>query len=146
MPTDPTGILKATEEKIRKMSELENAVTNAAVRQKIGKIREAAQEILKNLERHPEDIPAARRFLNYYFETTLKIIYKYVEFASIREPSDALQRTMARMESALDPVERVFRKELAHLTENDVIDMEAELDVLQKTIQMDALSEDTHAQ
>lgn len=143
--SSPEKILMAVRAKIRRLEELEETARNTRAHPKIENIRLLAQQILKNLEQHPEDIPPARGFLNYYFETALKIIEKYVEFSAFRDPPDFVRQTMARTETTLDLVVRAFSRELAHLAENDVIDLEAELDVLQKMVQMDGMSEDLHA-
>ncbi len=140
----PEEFVQAVEERVESLRKLEPQIPDPGMQGKVKRIRGVAQEILEDLKRHPEDVPHARRFFNYYFDTTLKILEKYIEFANFRGRSDAMERSMQRVENLLDLVEKAFLKELAHLTENDVIDLEAEIDVFRKTARIEGIGEDFH--
>ena len=47
--------------------------------------------------------------------------------------------TLARAETSLDAIQRAFDKQLAGLLEHEVIDLDSEVALLEKTVQMDDL-------
>jgi hypothetical protein len=141
LPGRPTAeALAETVSRLRdqssRMADQRRLLTHEGISSRLGAIGTLLDAIGDDLERHPEDLRAARRFLEYYPETTLRIVDRYIELSRHQSRSADLERTLAKVESILEMVEHAFRKELAHLLEDDVLDLDAEIDVLEKSISL----------
>ncbi|WP_252891245.1 5-bromo-4-chloroindolyl phosphate hydrolysis family protein [Thermoclostridium stercorarium] len=87
----------------------------------------------------PRDIKESRRFLLYYLDTTERIVSKYYELSNTSYLSDEAKKTLKDVESTLVLIKDSFRNHLKKLTENDVLDLEAEIRVLQNTIKREGI-------
>ena len=119
-----------------------NEIDNPVIRQKIEDISKIVKDILDDLKTDPKDLKAARRFFTYYLDTTIKIIKQYIDLSHQTDFSDDVKKTLKRVEDLLDTIKKAFEKQLAKLLENDVINLDTELSVLEKTIKMEGLNND----
>ena len=53
-----------------------------------------------------------------------------------------MQATLDRAIASLDSVERAFERELVNLVQTDVIDLDSEVALLERTVEMESLFED----
>lgn len=126
------------------------AVLNAAVG-KIGdqKVRATGQaicdlvaRILSDIRQDPKDLRPARKFLNYYLDSTVKVVEQYVHLSSRGTRSADVRQTLERVEQSLETIRSAYQKQLDQLLQNDVMDLDAELKVLEKAIEMEGLGGD----
>ena len=112
---------------------------NHNVRIEILEICTVANDIFDNFVKDPKDIKASRRFLIYYLDTTERIVAKYYELSRSTYLSDEAKKTLKNVENTLVLIKDSFRSHLKKLTENDVMDLEAEVKVLQNTIKREGI-------
>lgn len=127
-----------------KLAELKRAVyaiTDTTVRAKGEEIVHVTDRILKDIEQDPKDLRQARQFLNYYLDTTIKIVSRYVSLSRESVLSAEARETLAKVESSLETIRRAFEKQLAKLMEDDVMDLDTEIEVLERTIKMEGLGD-----
>ncbi|HIV91238.1 MAG TPA: 5-bromo-4-chloroindolyl phosphate hydrolysis family protein [Candidatus Eisenbergiella stercoravium] len=122
-----------------------------SIRRSMGRIRDrqlrqqtegmcrAAGNILAYLEKHPEKIPAARRFIDYYQETASTLLARYVELESAGLSESQTQVLTESMKRAAAALTDAFQKQLGKMVENEVTDMEADVDVLEQMMRMEGL-------
>ena len=75
----------------------------------------------------------------YYLETTERIVAKYYELSKATYLSDEAKKTLKNVESTLVLIKDSFRNHLKKLTENDILDLEAEVKVLQNAIKREGI-------
>ncbi len=104
-------------------------------------IRKSAEElytegnnILQYLRDNPGKISKARRFLNYYLETAKEIIVKYAKFEKTDIKTEELAALFEKTEKALDILKSAFRKQFVKLASNEIMDIEQDIDLLEKTL------------
>lgn len=131
-------ILKEGEKKIAAMKKAAQAITDQAVKDKINNISNVTDNIFKNIEQDPKDIKKCRQFLNYYLDATIKIIKQYV-FLSEKNPDTDNSHTLRKVEDVMGRIESAFEKQLNKLYDDDYMDLDAEISVLDKTIEMEGL-------
>lgn len=91
------------------------------------------EKIMDYLQRNPEKISKARRFFNYYLKTARDILEKYYEFERTDIPAAEVAELEKRTGSALVTLQESFRKQYVRLVKNEMLDIEADIDLLEKT-------------
>ncbi len=115
-------------------------ITKVDARRKVDAIVSLVGQIIDQVKKDPKDYRAARQFFSYYLEATVKVVHFYVELTA-RPVLDAEAKTsIENVENELDTVRRAFEKQLKVLDENDVLDLDTELTVLKRTIELEGLS------
>ena len=116
-------------------------ITKTEVRRKVEAIAETAYRIVDDVKNDPKDLRAARQFFGYYLGAAVKVVNSYVELTGRPNLDDEAKAACARVESELGTIQAAFEKQFQMLQENNVIDLDVELSVLKKTIQMEGLGE-----
>lgn len=138
----PDDTLEEGRMKLREMRSYTSKIRDYKVRKKANGVYKAARDIFENFKHDPRDIKRARQFLNYYFDSAITILKKYIELKDKKIDSPELEDTLSKVESTLDTVKTAFEKQLAKLQENDVMDLDIEIEVLKKTLQAEGLGKD----
>jgi len=135
--------LDEARKKIEAIGEAARSILNQDVRRKAEAVRSQASLVLEEITRDPRDIKAARQFLSYYLDATLKIVRQYAALSGRnRAKGPEIDALLAKAEGMRGTFERAFGKQRALLLENDAMNLEAELTVLDKTMKMQGLADD----
>lgn len=119
--------LKASTDKIR----------DPGIKEKATGICRLTEKILESIRKDPKDLKPARSFLGYYLDTAMKILKQYNELEGQSVKSTEMTEVIGRLEGTLGTLETAFEKQLEKLMENDVMDLDTELTVLERTIEME---------
>lgn len=117
-------------------------ISDIKVRKEADDICDITEKILKDIRQDPKDLRPARQFLNYYLDATVKILRRYVDISSRGLSGGEIDATLKRVEDSLSTIHKAFQKQLAKLMEDDVMDLDTELEVLDRTIRMEGLGDD----
>ncbi len=109
--------------------------------EKVAGLCETVGEILAEIRRDPDDLKRARQFLSYYLDSTITILEKYEKLTANAVRDEKIETSIARVEAMLDTIGMAFEKQLANLLSNDVMDLDAELALLENTIHMEGLGD-----
>ena len=74
-------------------------------------------------------------------DSTITILEKYEKLTANPVRDDKIKTSIARVEAMLDTIDKAFEKQLANLLSNDVMDLDAELALLESTINMEGLGD-----
>lgn len=91
------------------------------------------EKIMEYLKRNPHKITKARRFFGYYLDTARDILSKYHEFEITGIQSQEVDNIEVKTSGALLTLQDAFKKQYIQLANNELIDIEADIDLLQKT-------------
>lgn len=130
--------IKQGAKKIRAMQKHAEKIDKESVRATITRICSLADSIFKDFKSDPKDMKAARQFLNYYLDSTLKITGQYANL-SRKNTGAENSETLKKAEEVLGTIEKGFEKQLSKLYDDDFIDLDAEISVLDKTMKMEGL-------
>ncbi len=128
----------------RKLAELKHAaerVNDERVRAQAHAVCDSVARILSDIREDPKDLRPARKFLDYYLDATIKVVDRYVALSAKNVTNDEMQALLTRAEDSLDTIKSAYDKQLEQLLENDVMDLDTELEVLERTIKMEGLGE-----
>jgi len=135
----PRDITKVVEEGVAKLKNIRNntrKIGNNIVAEKIIEICRVGLDIFENIKTHPEDLQRAKPFINYYLDATDKIVSRYVEL-SRNSNSPEIRESLDRVEAMLDQIQETYKKQLRYLLEDDVLDLNTEITVLERTMKLE---------
>jgi len=127
------GVKKLTA--IRNMTRM---IPNNEAAKKIQEICKTGMEIFDYIKKNPGNLKKAKMFINYYLDTTEKIIIQYAELAKRSDLTDDMKKTLADVEATLDSMRVTYKKQLTSLFEDDILDLNTEISVLKKTIKLES--------
>jgi 5-bromo-4-chloroindolyl phosphate hydrolysis protein len=126
-------------QKVKILEQYAKQITNSHVKAKLYQIIEIIKKIFENFKKDPKDIRYARQFLSYYMDTSIKIVRKYIDLSSQNLSSPDIQRILLKAENMLDSIEKAFEKQQAKLLRDDVMDLDVEIETLEKTFSAEDL-------
>lgn len=128
---------KAVKDGMEKLKNLRNntrMIPNNDVASKIQDICKTGAEIFDYLGKNPGDISKARQFINYYLDATEKIVNQYIELSARKDRNSEIEASLRKVESMLDSIKETYTKQLHNLLEDDLLDLNTEISVLEKTM------------
>ncbi len=131
--------MKEGGEKIGVLIDCAKNINNPLVREKIGRIVDIIKRIFTNFEKDPKDIKQAKQFLSYYLDTSIKIVKKYRDLSAQNVRSPEIAATLSKAELMLDSIEKAFEKQHARLLRDDAMDLDTEIETLEKTFNAEDL-------
>ena len=96
---------------------------------------------MDDLLKHPEKLKQIRQFLNYYLPTTIKLMEQYVTLQNQSVKTENITEGMQKIEDLLDKVIVAFQRQLDALFESDVVDITADIRVMEQMMASEGLTE-----
>lgn len=124
---------------LRQIREVNDAIENLEMSRKIDRIGEITERILEFQKEHPDKAGGLRKFLNYYLPTTLKILNSYAELEKQGVEGENIAATKQRIENMMDMVVEGFERQLDKLFAGDMLDIAADITVMEQMMQGDGL-------
>lgn len=121
-------------EKLKKLRSNTRMIADNLVAGKVQDICKTGAEIFEYLAKNPGDIPKARQFINYYLDATEKIVNQYVELSARKDKTKEIGDSLKRVETMLDSIQETYSRQLHNLLEDDLLDLNTEISVLEKTM------------
>lgn len=118
----------------------ENQIKNEKIKNQIHDISLIIDKIIKDIEKDPKDIKIARQYLNYYLESTTHIIEKYINLYNSQSKSTQVNKTLQKVESLLTVLKSAYETLFEKLLNDDLLNLDTELEVLEKTIKSEGMS------
>jgi 5-bromo-4-chloroindolyl phosphate hydrolysis protein len=131
--------MKEGGEKVKALIDCANDIKDPAIRAKIARIIDVIKRIFANFEKDPKDIKQAKQFLAYYLDTSIKIVRKYRDLSAQNVRSPEIAATLTKAELMLDSIEKAFEKQHARLLRDDAMDLDTEIQTLEKTFNAEDL-------
>ena len=100
-----------------------------------------AGSILKYLTDNPEKIPAARRYIDYYQETAANVLEHYAELKSTGLATAETEKVLKSTRESISTLKAAFDLQFEKLMQNELMDMEADLNLLKQTLRSEGYKE-----
>ncbi len=130
-------------EAIRNIRKLNEAIPDARVSAALNEIEAVTGKIFKQLERNRDQIRQCRQFLNYYLPTTIKLLEQYVKLQNQGLRAGNIDEAMGKIEDMLSTIQTAFRKQLDSLFASDVVDITADITVMEQMLKSQGLTDET---
>ena len=127
---------------ILELRALNDTIVDIAISDKIDRIEELTAKIFRIVEDDPSKLPQIRRFMNYYLPTTLKLLHSYALLEKQGIKGENITSAKENISRILDTLATGYEQQLDQLFRADVIDIAADINVLENLMQQDGLTDD----
>ena len=129
-------------ESIKKIRLLNSKIPDAKISSLLRELEDTTRKIFAQLESDKSQVKQCRQFLNYYLPTTIHLLERYVELQDQGAGTGSVREAMRRIEQTLSTVNSAFRRQLDSLFEKDVVDITAEITVMEQLLKSQGLTGD----
>ena len=112
-------------------------IKDSVILQEAEKLNQISAEMITYLENHPDKIVYARQFIDYYQGTESKILARYAELENTGLQTKDILKLKENTTEALHTLHQAFEQQFQKLVQNEMIDMEAEIRLLEQTVKME---------
>jgi hypothetical protein len=132
------AVLEALEEargKVRAIEAEARGLHSRELKERLARITQSANGVLRQIEQDPRDIRRARRFLVTYLDGTRDVVTGYR-----RQQQDLTDTPLAEnFRHVLETVEKVFAEQGDILKRNESLDLEVQIDVLKTQLEREGV-------
>lgn len=125
---------------------LEAAKVNISDRElstQLRRLQQTAKNLLSHLEKNPERIALAYKFIDYYQDRAVKIVKQYQELEETHLSTDKIQDLKARMKQTLAALDDAYRDQFEHILNDQIISADAELKVMEQQLNAEGIKTKT---
>ncbi len=136
----PREDLSQTDATLKHIRDLNDAIANREISDKIDHIEVLTAKIFRLLEDRPEKAGELRSFMNYYLPQTLKILENYAKLEAQGIEGDNIAEAKQKIEGMMDKLVDGYETQLDKLFADDVLDISADLKVMETMLAKDGLT------
>ncbi|MBR5913500.1 MAG: 5-bromo-4-chloroindolyl phosphate hydrolysis family protein [Selenomonadaceae bacterium] len=118
------------------IEESRKKISDRELSSQIEKMQRVAGNLISNLEKHPERISLAYKFIDYYQDRAVKIIQQYQELEATGLSTDRVLDLKDKMKLMLSSLDAAYEEQFEHVLNDQIISADAELTVMEQ--QLDA--------
>ena len=137
------NLLQLSQKDVKKLKEMQSKITDIKISENITNIIKTTDKIVKLLNKQPEKISSASKFLNYYLPITIKILERFDEIDDQKLTSNSSKEFLDRIRNLIVNIEIAFENQLNNLYNDEMIDTNAEIKVFETMLKMDGLLENS---
>ena len=134
------AILKQGEASVEKIQQLNDEIPDFKLSAQIKQIEVLTEKIFAYVKEHPQDVRQIRQFLNYYLPTTIKLLEQYVVLQNQGMRMGNIDEGMKKIEAMLDKIIVAFQRQLDSLFESSVVDITADIQVMEQMMASEGLA------
>lgn len=127
---------------IRKIRQLNDDIPGEEISRKLDRTELILKRIFSCLEKHPEQLPDMKKFMNYYLPTTLKLVNAYREFDQQPVAGENIVSGKLEIEKTMDTINEAFENLLDDLFQDTAWDISSDISVLKTMLAQEGLTED----
>ena len=134
------AVLRQGAEAVSKIQALNDEIPDFKLSAQIKQVEILTEKIFAYVKEHPQDIRQIRQFLNYYLPTTIKLLEQYVVLQNQGMRMGNIDEGMKKIEDMLDKVIVAFQRQLDSLFESSVVDITADIQVMEQMMASEGLT------
>lgn len=134
------AVIEQGKTSIARIRQLNDEIPDERMSAQIDLIERLAAQIFDCVRQHPEKLGQIRQFLNYYLPTTIKLMEQYVTLQNQAVKTENIEEGMRKIETLLDKVIVAFQQQLDALFEADVVDITADIRVMEQMMASEGLT------
>lgn len=142
-PEDPeiAALRQERDRAVGEMRRLNDSIEDPVLSQQIDHIEATTGKIFRYVMDHPDQKSQIRRFLNYYLPTTLKLLNAYDRLDEAGISGINIDGAKGRISDVMRAIVDGFDRQLDALYQGEVMDINAEIKVLQSLLTGDGLTD-----
>lgn len=115
-------------------------ITDKELSAHLNRMQKVAKKLLANLEKNPDRIPLACKFIDYYQDRAVKIVKQYQELEDTELSTDRVKDLKARMKQTLAALDEAYADQFEHVLNDQIISADAELKVMQQQLDAEGIT------
>lgn len=128
---------------VDKIIELNEEIPDYKISAQLKQIEILTASIIDQVEGKEDKQKEIRHFMNYYLPTTIRLLEKYVQMQNVGLQGENIASGMQQIEDMLDKVIVAFQKQLDNLFERDIVDITADIQVMEQMMKAQGLTNET---
>ena len=107
------------------------------------RMQRTAKNLILHLEKHPERIPSAFKFIDYYQDRAVKIVQQYQDLEETELSTDKVRELKERMKSTLASLDEAYAEQFEHVLNDQMLSVDAELKVMEQQLESEGIKPST---
>lgn len=137
--TEADAVLAEARTARLEMEKLSASIGDSVIAQKIAALIDLSDRIAADVLDDPTDIKQIKKFQSYFLPSTIALLHAYDRMSDTA--GDNALRTKERIAQMLDTEIGAFQKQLDSLYDNDLLDIDADIRVMQMLLEREGLLE-----
>lgn len=140
LPPELLSVIYQGKRAIADIRRLNDEIPDERISAQIDLIERLTAQIFDCVRKNPKKLSQIRQFLNYYLPTTIKLMEQYVTLQNQSLKTENITEGMQKIEDLLDKVIIAFQRQLDALFEADVVDITADIRVMEQMMASEGLT------
>ena len=140
LPPELQSVIYQGKRAIADIRRLNDEIPDERISAQIDLIERLTAQIFDCVRKNPKKLSQIRQFLNYYLPTTIKLMEQYVTLQNQSLKTENITEGMQKIEDLLDKVIIAFQRQLDALFEADVVDITADIRVMEQMMPSEGLT------
>lgn len=140
LPPELQSVIYQGKRAIADIRRLNDEIPDERISAQIDLIERLTAQIFDCVRKNPKKLSQIRQFLNYYLATTIKLMEQYVTLQNQSLKTENITEGMQKIEDLLDKVIIAFQRQLDALFEADVVDITADIRVMEQMMASEGLT------
>ena len=140
LPPELQSVIYQGKRAIADIRRLNDEIPGERISAQIDLIERLTAQIFDCVRKNPKKLSQIRQFLNYYLPTTIKLMEQYVTLQNQSLKTENITEGMQKIEDLLDKVIIAFQRQLDALFEADVVDITADIRVMEQMMASEGLT------
>lgn len=140
LPPELQSVIYQGKRAIADIRRLNDEIPDERISAQIDLIERLTAQIFDCVRKNPKKLSQIRQFLNYYLPTTIKLMEQYVTLQNQNVKTENITEGMQKIEDLLDKVIIAFQRQLDALFEADVVDITADIRVMEQMMASEGLT------
>ena len=107
------------------------------------RMQRTAKNLILHLEKHPERIPSAFKFIDYYQDRAVKIVQQYEDLEETELSTDKVRALKERMKGTLASLDEAYTEQFEHVLNDQMLSVDAELKVMEQQLDAEGIKRPT---
>ena len=112
-------------------------IQDQEIREESGKLYKTSSNILAYLEKNPDRISMAGRFIDYYQDTASSLLKKYVELQNSGLDTPDARSLKTNTKNAIPMLNKAFDQQFQRMMRNELTDMDVEIQMIENMMKME---------
>ncbi len=126
---------------LEQIGEERDEIGEYVMTRRLKELDELVRKMLQTVVEHPDETSRLRKFISYYLPTTLKLLQSYRTMKVRGVSYSEMTATRDHLIQALDKILQAAQKQLDAMYKDDMLDMSADMDVLEQMLKRDGYME-----
>lgn len=140
LPPELQSVIYQGKRAIADIRRLNDEIPDERISAQIDLIERLTAQIFDCVRKNPKKLSQIRQFLNYYLPTTIKLMEQFVTLQNQSLKTENITEGMQKIEDLLDKVIVAFQRQLDALFESDVVDITADIRVMEQMMASEGLT------